>query len=260
MVDLFDETCNSDPAATLVSYPQVESGMQRAKRMQNPKIPASTLEFEELLQRHQDLGLYYRGSVWSGDRSAVIFASEEASAKLSAGQIVEIQFDGTFITAPEPYKQTWTITGVYNGKVFPFVTVLMTGRTKSLYKAVLTELKVLYPNFNPSHAMGEHEVGARNAIREIFPQIAISSCQFHHAQSCYRAVCRIGLKVKYDNDPVVKNHIRAFMALTLLPPRSIEPAFQTLRTMFFDFDVDVRAKLLEFARYYQKTWLETVSC
>jgi hypothetical protein len=146
MVDLFDETCNGDPAATLVSYPQVESGMQRAKRMQNPKIPASTLEFEELLQRHQDLGLYYRGSVWSGERSAVIFASEEASAKLSAGQIVEIQFDGKFITAPEPYKQTWTITGVYNAKVIPFVTVLMTGRTKSLYKAVLTELKVLYPN------------------------------------------------------------------------------------------------------------------
>jgi hypothetical protein len=197
MAALFNETCENDPAAAQVSFPELEAGMHRAKRMTNPKNPSSTDEFVALLNEYQEeLGFNYRGTATSGEHSAVIFASDDAEAKLNSGIIVKINFNGTYLSCPGPFTQTWIIMGVFMGKVFAMITVLMTGKPKRLYKAVLEKIKGLYPNFCPTKAMGDFELAARNALKETFPEVHVSSCQFHHGQICNRAVCRIGMKVE----------------------------------------------------------------
>jgi hypothetical protein len=91
---------------------------------------------------------------------------------LDSGDIVEMNFDGTYLTTPAPYMQTWIIMGVVGQKVFPLITALMTGPKKSLNKATLAKIKDLYPNFNPQKAMGDFELAARNVVRETYPRVA----------------------------------------------------------------------------------------
>jgi hypothetical protein len=175
--------------------------MAKAKAAKNPRIPSSTEEFVNLLQEFPQLGLNFRATASADGQSAVIFISEAAEDQLNSGLIVEINFDGTFLSSPEPYTQTWVVMELVGSKVFPLITVLMTGRKKTLYKAVLAEFKQLYPNFAPRKAMGDFELAARNALRETYAGLELSSCQFHHGQNCFPS--------HYPNRPQSKLRNRA---------------------------------------------------
>jgi len=64
---------------------------------------------------------------------------------LSAAKSIFI--DGTFITVPRLFYQLFTILVNLEGHVFPATFVLMTRKTKVLYKAVFEYNKSLVPNF-----------------------------------------------------------------------------------------------------------------
>jgi hypothetical protein len=46
----------------------------------------------------------------------------------------------------------------------------MSGKRKGLYLAALWELANLYPTFQPTFAMGDFEIAARAAWKEIYPK------------------------------------------------------------------------------------------
>ena len=53
------------------------------------------------------------------------------------GQCTALFIDGTFKTAPKPYKQIVTINGKYLDHVIPVATALLSGKTVGHYRRIL---------------------------------------------------------------------------------------------------------------------------
>ena len=136
---IFRETTRDSDIGENISFGYLESGMLKARQKVHPRSPDSIEEFVETLKSNDEYGSNFRAHITHEGQDAIIFVSEAAATRMP--QIKEINFDGTFFVVPEPFYQFWSLLGSYEGRLFPLVGVLMTGRTTQLYKAVLTKLK-----------------------------------------------------------------------------------------------------------------------
>lgn len=143
--------------------------------------------------------------------------------------------DGTFRTAPSPYKQFVTIHGKVNGFVIPLVFVLMTGKTSFQYRRVFQHVKqqlLQFTNqpFNPSKVVCDFEKSLHIALQFEFPRSRLSGCHFHFGQSLWRRIQQVGLAASYNNDRRLKKAIRKFMSMGFLPALLVRHNFALLRS------------------------------
>jgi hypothetical protein len=136
---IFRETTRDSDIGENISFGYLESGMLKARGKIHPCSPDSIEDFVKTLKNNDDYGFNFRAHVTHESQEAVIVVSEAAATRMH--QIKEINFDGTFFCVPEPFYQLWSILGSYEGRLFPLIGVLMTGRTTELYKTVLSKLK-----------------------------------------------------------------------------------------------------------------------
>ena len=66
---------------------------------------------------------------------------------------------------------------------FPVVFALMSRKTRALYSAVFQKIKDLMPDFAPTSAMADFEEASVSSFQDVFGDINVTSCWFHHAQS-----------------------------------------------------------------------------
>jgi hypothetical protein len=254
---IFREVTRDHDLGSNISFSYLESGMLKARRKVHPRTPDSIEELVQCLEDNPVYGLNFKCHVTDGNQDALIFISEAATQRLVG--ISSINFDGTFFVVPEPFHQFWSILGEFEGKLFPLIGVLMTGRTTSLYETVLAKIKELIPTFLPDSAMGDFEVAARNALRGAFDGIRLTGCRFHLAQNLFRKLGKLGLKVTYSSDPLFKKWARAHMALPFLPARGIAPAHDILKQQIASFDASLQDKMQQFSRYFKKVYLTQYS-
>ena len=80
--------------------------------------------------------------------------------------------------------------------IVPTVCVLMSKKTKKMYRAVLDALCVEKPDLSPSHVMTDFELAVHLALEEIWPNAKLSFCLFHLGQSVWKKVQELGLAKK----------------------------------------------------------------
>ncbi|KAK0426120.1 hypothetical protein QR680_009542 [Steinernema hermaphroditum] len=93
---------------------------------------------------------------------------------------------------------------------------LLRNKKKETYIILLRAVQRLAPSFNPSSVMLDYEFGAMSAFEEVFPQIRVSGCFFHLANSQRKRV-KDGLKLAICKDANLDLQVRMVRAMALVP-------------------------------------------
>ena len=161
LTKVFRECTRSEPAASLLSYKNLETSMYRSRREIDPKIPKSAAMFcdQIMFTRYER---YYKGAVQVGEDIGVVFFSERMNEFLTG--VEEIQFDGTFFTVPIQFYQLWTVFACIRGHVIPCIHCLLTGKQETLYTEILRKIRELIPQLQPIRGMSDWEKAPRNSV------------------------------------------------------------------------------------------------
>jgi len=148
--------------------------------------------------------------------------------------------DGTFSSSPDLFKQVYSIHGQVgyeiNSRILPLVYILMTSKSKELYKHMFMSLNNYscsegHP-LTPSIIMSDFELGAITASKEVFPNVKNKTCWFHLNQSIIRFINKSALKKEHSINHKLQKKCRMLVALAFLPPDEIIPAFIELSSSF----------------------------
>ena len=145
--------------------------------MLGPKIPPTASEFCAMLPA-MAFGDYYKFSVTCGNQTAVVFFSDKMTNFLT--EVTSIQFNGTFFTVPIQFFQLWTIFVAVGRHTLPAIHCLMTAKSQDLYQAILENISVNIPLFQPSSSMSDWEPAARIAFRNVAGFISLSEFGLKH--------------------------------------------------------------------------------
>ena len=95
--EIFNEMTMFDPSAHEVTFKECESMMFRARRISQPKIPLTAIQFCDQFPT-TNFSIHLKASIILDERIAVLFFSEKLYDIL--GDISDIQFDCTFYVLP----------------------------------------------------------------------------------------------------------------------------------------------------------------
>jgi hypothetical protein len=123
----------------------------------------------------------------SNDEHVLIFCSDVGLKILAESK--RWHADGTFDTAvhfeKDKFKQFYLIHGMYKGHMLPCAFALLTNKTITTYRCLISELKdgaaKIKLTLNPKILMIDFEQAVINEFLYHFPSITIKMCFFHFA-------------------------------------------------------------------------------
>ena len=222
--------------------------------MLQPKIPPTASELCAMLPT-TDFGNYYKFSVTCGNQTAVVFFSDKMNNFLT--EVTNIQFDGTFFTVPVQFFQLWTIFVAVGRHTLPAIHCLMTAKSQDLYQAILENISVNIPLFQPSSSMSDWEPAARIAFRNVYPQMKVYGCWFHFTQRIWMKTQKVGLSKSFRDSHEVATFIRQLMAMPFLPASLITPTYNFLQLPTLENPEMIKLEKLK--KYFQKRWLTQIT-
>ena len=171
-------------------------------------------------------------------------------------EVTNIQFDGTFFTVPIQFYKLWTILVSVGRHTLPAIHCLMTSKSEILYQAVWEAIHENLPEFQPSASMSDWEPAARNAFKEIFPQVKIYGCWFHYTQRIWAKTQSLALTQNFKNSLETAAYIKQIMAIPFLPASLINPTFNFLQMP--NLEDSEMSKLEKLRSYCKKRWLNRI--
>ena len=186
-------------------------------------------------------------SVTCGEETAVIFFSDAMKTFLT--DVTKVQFDGIIHTVPVQFCQLWTIFVAVGRHSLAAIHCLMTSKSQELYSMILENLVINVPNFLPSASMSDWEPAARNAFKQVYPNIKLHGCWFHFTQRIWIKVQKLGLSESFRNNPEVRKYVRQLMAIPFLPAALIMPTYRFLHLPSPE-NPDTLNKLEKLSKYF----------
>ena len=126
-------------AEPLPEFHRVRTLLQRTRHARLPPISADvtdvTIEDEWATTWSSERFLLKLDNDWG----IAVFATDENLRRLH--RCSNVYMDGTFRTCQSPYMQYFTIHRIYEGRVLPFATALLSGKTTGHYRQVLKVVK-----------------------------------------------------------------------------------------------------------------------
>ena len=167
--------------------------------------------------------------------------------------------DGTFKTAPDPYRQVYTFHGIIGGRRIPLVFALMEQRTTAHYIRLLElisryVLRVTATVWDPQLIVTDYEIGFMNARIQCLPNCVHRGCLFHIDKAIFKKVKRYGLERAYRNNDDIKAYIRKIMALPFLPVLLLRNSYNLLKRRCRRL-IRRNPRLARLNRYFERTWL-----
>ncbi|CAF3364945.1 unnamed protein product [Rotaria socialis] len=202
--------------AILPSQREMSSSLNKARRLETPPIPDSsifgilylytrTIENEEFLCVDKFIKRKTR---------ILLFASNEHLKMLFQNSIVLM--DGIFSTCPKIFDQVFTIHSIKYEQSFICGIGLLPDRKKSTYRFVFEELKGLAVRmnlvFSPSTIITDFEHSLADAIISEFPSSNQYGCYFHFTEAVYRQIQHLGLSSGYCSDGSFHNRLNLRVA------------------------------------------------
>jgi hypothetical protein len=175
-----------------------------------------------------------------------------------------IQFDGTFDSVPNIFAQLYILHGKHLGVWQPMVFFLLPSKHEDTYQAMWRELHrqvrlCTGHDMRASYALGDFEMGALNAVQLEWPnvlQLILKCCIFHFDQAILRKTKELGLWNGYLNDPDIKQMIRRFMAMPLMPLDQLDDVWLLIIADSPAVEHPLHVQCVRFQDYIVTTWLE----
>lgn len=173
----------------------VRKTMYEKRRKHYPTFPKSLDEaIDQLKTLHEDDFFKFKGNqfVHVHDSKNIICLTTLSNINLLT-ESTEFFADGTFDYAPRFFLQLYTIHCYKNGFYVPLVYFFLPDKSKQTYIEMwrfLLEicLKLSNRNFIIKQLHLDFEIGAHEAVKNIFPGAIIETCRFHLGQSWWRKV------------------------------------------------------------------------
>ncbi|KAL4126003.1 hypothetical protein QTP88_010235 [Uroleucon formosanum] len=107
------------------------------------------------------------------------------------------------------------------------------------------------PNFNPNIITIDFEAATIQVIKDVFPNIQISGCNYQFNQSLWRKVQNVGLVDEYRDNEEIRLNIRMCSALALITLQDIDEGWLIIMESNPNNE-----KLKLFHDYFVEQWLE----
>jgi hypothetical protein len=165
-----------------------------------------------------------------------------------------VYMDGTFKVVPNLFLQLYTLHGLHNGEMIPYIYALLPNKNQEIYRRLfrLLQDKAAENNliFNPRNFQIDFEFPVVQSLRVIFPNAAVHGCLFHFTQCIWRKVQNLGLTKLFRDNREVRRTIRRVAALPFLRLEDIDDAWLTICAEKPDFSA-----LEQFMDYVVFTWI-----
>ena len=102
--EVYNDCCRNSDVASSVTFKSIESTMYKRRRLLQPKIPSSALEFGTLLKESSYSANHITTAI-DQDEMAIIFWSKCMLNNIKDSP--HIQFDGTFYVVPKIFLQAF---------------------------------------------------------------------------------------------------------------------------------------------------------
>ena len=158
--------------------------------------------------------------------------------------------DGTFAVCPSLFHQLYTMHGNIKDTTVPLVYCLTRSKTKEKYEELFAALKNLNAMLNPHEVSIDFEIAAIEALRSSCANANIKGCFFQFAQANWRKIQSVGMAKEYQRDTDVRNILKSFVALALIPEEDIYLGFQKLKETTAKMHNE---KIAEFVSYFEAT-------
>ena len=214
-------------------FEDISQTLKRKKTQNVPPIPATIddVRFNGPWKETWDgqNNLMHLDNNWG----IAIFGTRKQTKMLRRAKTLYV--DGTFRSAPHPYKQIYTIHAEVRGHVVTVATCLMLNKNTGSYRQVIQALKtavrqVTGRRWRPTTIIVDFELAAINAFQSEFRNISVKGCYFHFNQALWKHIQDLGLTRAYKNDRRVKKLVKKIMALGFLPIPHVARSFWNLRT------------------------------
>ena len=156
------------------------------------------------------------------DDGMLIFTSERMVKLLSESKTWNC--DGTFVSSPKLYQQTYIIHTFYKDECYPCIFVNLKNKDIISYTKMLNVIKTKAKdkynlNLQPTLFFGDFEEAAISSFNSVFPGIKFKGCFFHFAQALWRKIMKLGLFNEYTDkdDTKVFKWLQLHKGLAFLP-------------------------------------------
>jgi hypothetical protein len=220
------------PSAYIPTFASIQSRLNRKRATSFPPIPQTITDVAVVgpWQRtwNDKQFLIHIDNGWG----VAMFATHKSLRILAACTVIFV--DGTFRTAPKPYKQLVTIHGMYRGVVVPLCFCLSTGKSVAQYRHIIHELcrkirEQTRIRWRPATVVCDFEVSLISALQTELPGVRVRGCYFHFSQSLWRRFSSLGLVSHYRAHTASGRRLRKFVqkniALGYLPAAIIANTF-----------------------------------
>ena len=216
-------------------FHRIRTSMTHTKLEHVPAVPHTV----------DDITIHYTWrETWSGDNfflhqdndwSILVFTTDEHLICLQRCQEVYRYMDGTFRTAPSPYRQYFSIHRKYRNRVICLVNVLMTGQLIGQCRQILQVVKqnvrrISRHRWRLNLVIPDFEQSLFAAVETELPNSRISGCYFHFGHNLWRRVQFLGLARDYRQNRRLKKTIRKVIAIGYLPMALVRQNFLQLIT------------------------------
>ena len=248
------------PPPSIPDFHEIRSSLARTKAHQCPPVPRDINQVN-ILGPFAQTYLGERFLLYVNNNVGIALFSTDMELNALAGCIT-IFVDGTFRTAPFPYKQVFTVHGEVNDRVLNFASALLTGKTQQHYDMVfqtlVREMRRVRPNNPISIRMivSDFETAVITSVQNAFPGARVGGCHFHFVQSLWRHVQTNGLSIAYNNNNQVHIFLNHCFALGFVPPADVVNAFSALvRDRITQQLIQQYPSLQDFITYVWNTYL-----
>ena len=183
-------------------------------------------------------------------------------------KVNRIRIDGTFKIIRQPFYQLVSLHAYvkygHRRRSMPLGYIIMSGKTQADYIDIFRKIKSKVEEdgtvWNLQAAMLDFELGLRNSLKKVWPNIRLSGCWFHYTQAIWRKVQKLGLEKVYHQRFGAK-FIKRIMVLPLFHANDcmMQRVFCALQSKFNEdksnMTPEIAAAFEEFFSYVHKQWV-----
>ena len=163
--------------------------------------------------------------------------------------------DGTFQTAPPPFKQVYMIYGNPKSKhILPACFALLPNKDAETYLKLLNVVQALVKK-KPNTFISDFEMAFTSAVRDTYMDSNIQGCFFHLKQAVLRQIQTRTLLKRFRENADFRYAVYLFFALAYVPEGFVIDVYKEILKPIFEKTLPMEPKVQEFFNYLECTYL-----
>lgn len=237
---------------------------QRQRKGGYPPVPHDFSALIERLPPAMELTTDGAAFLLSKENDSLIFISESGRRILGAAKTWFA--DGTFKSAPVPFRQIYVVMGkMASGKAIPAAFALLPAKDAGHYEHLWQVIKVAVRGCQPETLIVDHELASILSFRSIFPESSVATCHFHFRKAVSDQLLARGCRNVIGQIPACLKVSQLMVAMAYVPPEDICGIWTKITELFAkemesadDVDDADLAAFEDYMLYFERTYVGKV--